>query len=208
MASRPAGGQRDETPRPDYPAAGRITHLVARRSVLSPPARRQHDSHREATGQGSADMLRCRAGTPTRLRRPRTARSIRAGRAGAIRTLRGQGSLALMSARGLRQPRVGLSPSGHARPARPTHLDNSRAGRDTRVRSPRAHSEPQGGTPNTRHRGAPAYWPHQDCRGAGGADRAGCREVKCDGTAGLVGGIDQAAAAGGFLAAGEVGRLP
>jgi hypothetical protein len=44
--------------------------------------------------------------------------------------------------------------------------------------------------------------------GAGGAGGAGCREVKRDGTAGLVGCMNQPAAAGGTIPAGEVGRLP
>jgi hypothetical protein len=35
-----------------------------------------------------------------------------------------------------------------------------------------------------------------------------CREVKRDGTAGLVGWMGQVAAEGGFLAAGEVGCMP
>jgi putative endonuclease len=77
----PAGGQRDETPRPDYPVIVRPTRPpVSPGAAASPTHHKAAGSptrtHNGGAGQGSALPLRCRAGTPARLRRPRTARPI------------------------------------------------------------------------------------------------------------------------------------
>jgi hypothetical protein len=181
VAPRPRGGQRDETPRLDYPATLRFTQSplpCLRDSVLptTNPSAAGGVSTMSGPGQGSAYPLRCRAGTPTAFGGPaRPGRSVQAGRV-PPRTLRGQGSLRAHecslglrppldrsrpgAAQRQRQPRVGLSPSGNARPARPPALHNSTAdgrhqGQDHQLDGQvRPHTHSPG---RTRHPSHPAH---------------------------------------------------